>query len=174
MRFTVIFLRGGVGRRRWNSSSAYRLPSNHFSRDRRTNACRIVRSVGRYGRVAPPRRTLDCSDGHVCTGYGPVPDVHIRQDKNGVVPIDGVVCPGTRGYTPTTLTQEPKGSHGKKIVASQGATHGYVIFCDGVSCPSLSSSICLSVACFGLTPCTCCDATVQCLFVQRNRLVSTT
>ena len=38
-------------------------------------------SVGRHGRVAPPRRTLDCSDGDVCTGYGPVLDVRIRQDQ---------------------------------------------------------------------------------------------
>ena len=56
-----------------------------MGRDRRTNACRIVMSVGRHGRVAPPRRTLDCSDGDVCTGYGPVPDVRIGQGKWGGV-----------------------------------------------------------------------------------------
>ena len=73
-----------------------------------------------------------------------------------------------------TLIQEPKGSHGIRIIASQSTTHGHANFCDGISCPSVCSSICLSVGCSGLTPCTCCDATAQCLFVQRNRLASTT
>ena len=145
-----------------------------MSGDRQTNACRIVKGVGRQSSIVPPpTRTMDCRDDHLCTDYGPVPDVQIRR-ANGVVPIDGVVCPGTRGYTPTTLTREPKGSHGSRIVASQGATHGYVFFFDGVSCPPLCSSMFLSVACLGLMPCTGCDATAQCLFEQRNRLASTT
>ena len=58
-------------------------------------------------RCAPPTRTLYCCDGNPSIGYGPLLYVHIRRDTR-VAPIDGVVGPGTRGYTNSGTKGEPR------------------------------------------------------------------
>ena len=108
-----------------------------------------------WQRCARPTCTLHYCDGHLCTGYSAVPNAHIRRDTQSGANRHGCVS-RSKGHPPDNTDSGTRGTHGRRMVASQNATHWFIIFGVGVSCSSMCSSICLSVAVSGLTPCTCC------------------
>ena len=131
-------------------------PSSKQPFERRTNACRIVKSVGRHGGVVPPPRVHSTT---VMITSAPVTVLYqtcISDGIHGLAPINAIGCPDERGTYLPTLIRETRGEQRSRMVASQSATHGFVIFGVRVSCPSVRSSICLPVAFSGVTQCTCC------------------
>ena len=98
-----------------------------------------MKSVGRHGSVVPPPRMHSTI---VMVTSAPVTALYqmcISDGTHGLAPIDAVVCPEARDTSPTTLIRETRG-HGSRMVASQSATHRFVIFVvSGVSWSSVYS-----------------------------------
>jgi len=111
--------------------------------------------VTTWQRCAPPRRTLHDCGGHVCTSYSPDLNGHIRPETRSDSNRRGCVSQ-RKGYLPDKTDSGNEGEPQRKLVASQSATHRFVIIGVGVSCPSVLSFVCLSVASSGFIPCSCC------------------
>ena len=107
-----------------------------------------------WHRCAPPPRTLHYCDGCLCTGYSPVPNVHIRRDTRPGANRRGCVS-RSKEYLPDNTDSGSKGPRQQDGRLIKRYTWICYFRRLGVSCPSVCSS--MSLCCFsGLTPCTCC------------------
>ena len=129
--------------------------------------------VWKWQRCAPPRRTLHDCGGYVCTSYSPDLSGHIRPDK----PSDSnrIGCVSQRkGYLPDNTDSGNKGAPREQ---DGRLTKRYAWTCYFRRRYLVPINVFFHMSLrffFGSHPVyVLCDATVRCLFVQRDRLAST-